>query len=107
MIFPDITRQGNFLPPVPGSRLVFLNLTVQRLDNNPAGINNLFSGVTVKDEAGRRYMPALALISDVPGSPGGSQGYLFYEVPENDNGLTFNYQFPDAIGVTAVYDLRV
>ncbi|MCX6700155.1 MAG: hypothetical protein NTV68_09540 [Methanomicrobiales archaeon] len=98
-------QQGGFSSYQPGYQLMMLNVTIQDLRGETAGSEGLFNSIIIKDPNGLRIIPGLSIVSDGTGGNPGRTGYLFYEVPNDTAGITFDYRFPDAIGVVAKFDL--
>ncbi len=100
-------QNGEFGSQRPGYELMVINVTIRDLGVANPGDEALFNGIIVKDSTGQRYTPGLSIIRDREESSPGRTGYLFYEVPENTQGMILNYHFPDEIGVVAKFDLTV
>lgn len=99
-------QHGVFSSYRPGYTLMVLNITIRDIGVENTGNEGLFNGITIKDLKGRRLIPGLSIISNMADGKPERTGYLFYEVPENTAGITFDYHFPDAIGVVAKFELH-
>ena len=109
----SVTQGGEFLKPDAGDEFVNLNITIQNTSNTSQYVTTL-GQMFIKDSGGNSYQVTTTdvteqnISNDLDGQVIANSkrtGWVGFEVPAKDTGLTFQYQASEFGGNTTVVDL--